>query len=167
MQWIILAIFGLQGLAMVFDEFYYHIRRGLPQWERIGHPIDTISVVGSFWYLFTHSFSYENMIVFSGLALFSSFLVTKDEFVHSTACAPGEQWLHALLFVLHPLIFVAAGLIWCARGGGLHPNLLSAMNADWDFLWIAVKAQACLAVLFLQYQIVFWNTTLLGKRKPA
>ena len=39
---------GLQGLAMLVDELLFHRRRGLPRWERIGHPIDTLSVLACY-----------------------------------------------------------------------------------------------------------------------
>jgi hypothetical protein len=165
MQWLILFIFGIQGLAMFFDEFYYHIRRGLPRWERLGHPIDAVSVIGSLAFMLTHEFNSENLVIFSCLAVFSSILVTKDEFVHSEYCEPGEQWLHAVLFILHPLIFVASGLVWTVRGGGFNPEFLTTVTVNWNFLWLAIQGQTGLAVLFLIYQIVFWNTSLLGKRK--
>ncbi len=34
----------MQGLAMFVDEFVFHRRRGLPRWERLGHPLDTLMV---------------------------------------------------------------------------------------------------------------------------
>ncbi len=37
--------FALQGLAILVDEFYFHRRRGLPIWERWGHPLDTLSLL--------------------------------------------------------------------------------------------------------------------------
>jgi len=35
---------GVQGAAMVVDELYFHRRRGLGACERIGHPLDTMTV---------------------------------------------------------------------------------------------------------------------------
>jgi hypothetical protein len=29
------------GLAILLDQFYFHFARGLPRWERLGHPLDT------------------------------------------------------------------------------------------------------------------------------
>ncbi len=37
--------FLIQTLVIGLDEFHFHLKRGLPKWERIGHPIDTLSVV--------------------------------------------------------------------------------------------------------------------------
>jgi len=28
---------------MGVDEFYFHRRRGLPRWERLAHPLDTMT----------------------------------------------------------------------------------------------------------------------------
>ena len=35
----------LQGVIMVVDEGWFHRTRGLPRWERIGHPLDTLTIV--------------------------------------------------------------------------------------------------------------------------
>ena len=45
MKFLLLAPMIIQGLFMFVDEFYYHHKRGLPRWERMGHPADTISVL--------------------------------------------------------------------------------------------------------------------------
>ena len=37
--------FAVQGLAILVDEFWFHHRRGLPRWERLGHPIDTLPLI--------------------------------------------------------------------------------------------------------------------------
>ncbi|MBU6446621.1 MAG: hypothetical protein KGQ49_04415, partial [Verrucomicrobia bacterium] len=82
-MWILsLFPFALQAICMLFDESYFHIRRGLPLWERIGHPIDTLSVLICMGFVLWVPFSKETLIVYILLAAFSSILVTKDEFVH-------------------------------------------------------------------------------------
>ena len=35
---------ALQAMAMVVDEGWFHRRRGLPRWERLGHPLDTLTI---------------------------------------------------------------------------------------------------------------------------
>jgi 2-polyprenyl-6-hydroxyphenyl methylase/3-demethylubiquinone-9 3-methyltransferase len=42
--------------------------------------------------------------------------VTKDEPAHSKYCSSGEHWLHAMLFILHPLVLLSAGLLWPVWG---------------------------------------------------
>ena len=37
--------FIVQAIAIGLDEYIFHIKRGLPRWERIGHPVDTLSVI--------------------------------------------------------------------------------------------------------------------------
>ena len=50
-----------------------------------------------------------------GLAAFSCLLITKDEFVHQRLCTGGEHWVHAVLFILHPLVLIGTALLWIAR----------------------------------------------------
>jgi len=41
----LLIPFGVQAFLIILDEYVFHIKRALPKWERIGHPLDTLSVV--------------------------------------------------------------------------------------------------------------------------
>ncbi len=140
MMMLLIAPFALQGLAMFFDEFYFHRRRGLPKWERIGHPLDTLSVVICYAFLFFQAPTDLNMKIYIGLCAFSCLLVTKDEFVHTEVCDASENWLHAVLFVLHPISFLAAGIIW---KDGLNPTLIAM--------------QPILITFFMFYQIIYWS----------
>lgn len=135
MQNLILAIWIFQGMLMFFDEFYFHHKRGLGKWERIGHPID------SFFFLvpFLYSQYFTNTSIFVALCLFSSLLVTKDEFIHKQECLASEQWLHALLFLIHPVALFA---LWTAWREGLDE---------------IIKIQAIIILVFMIYQIVTWN----------
>lgn len=132
--------FLLQGVAFLFDEFYFHYRRNLPLWERIGHPLDTLSVLVCYLWILMHEYNDFNLRVYIGLAVFSSVLVTKDEFVHSQQCEPSENWLHSVLFILHPVTFLSAGIMW------IH-------GVDQSFL----IGQSVLVGLFTVYQILYWS----------
>ena len=138
---LLLIPLGLQAVAMAFDEFYFHQRRGLRVWERIGHPIDTITVLLCFGFLALNDVSDRNLYIYLGLSFFSCVFVTKDEFVHTESCEARENWLHAFLFVLHPIVFFSAGVIW-------YYNLLPGF----------MKLQAAVLVAFLIYQIIYWSS---------
>lgn len=132
--------FILQGVCMFFDEFIFHRSRYLPRWEQIGHPADTLSTLLTL--LIPTFFSYHQFTsnVFIGLAIFSCLLITKDEFVHSKYCKPLEHWLHAVLFILHPITFICAYLMWVERK---HSNFFNI--------------QFSLISLFLIYQLLPWS----------
>jgi 2-polyprenyl-6-hydroxyphenyl methylase/3-demethylubiquinone-9 3-methyltransferase len=66
--------------------------------------------------------------------------VTKDEGVHARLCGGGEHWLHALLFVLHPIVLIGFAVLWRS---GAYPAILT------------IQLAATLA--FLGYQLVYWN----------
>jgi hypothetical protein len=139
----------LQAVVMAVDEGVFHRRRGLPRWERIGHPVDTLSVAAAYaWLVYASPAAPHALAVYIGLAAFSSLLVTKDEPIHAKVCTPGEQWAHALLFVLHPVVFLAFGVIWWQ---GLAPAVL--------------VGQLVLTLGFATYQLVYWRFW--WKRQPT
>jgi 2-polyprenyl-6-hydroxyphenyl methylase/3-demethylubiquinone-9 3-methyltransferase len=131
---------ALQGTVMLVDEAVFHRRRGLPRWERIGHPLDTLTVAACIAWLVATRPGNGALAGYIALAAFSSLFVTKDEPVHARLCSGGEQWLHALLFVLHPVVFAALGILWW---GGEHPTLL--------------VLQLGLTLALGAYQTVYWN----------
>lgn len=138
---------GLQGVAMVVDEGWFHRARGLPRWERIGHPLDTLTLVICLaWLVATTPASSMALPVYVGLAICSTLFVTKDEGVRAKLCGAGEQWLHSVLFVLHPIVLAAFGYLWWTGAVGL------------------LAGQLGLTIAFMAYQIIYWN---LERREQA
>ena len=157
--------FVLQALLIVLDEGVFHVKRGLPLWEKRGHPLDTLTVLLCLGFVLFVPFSKSNLFVYSTLALFSTVFVTKDEFVHSEYCKPTEQWLHALLFTLHPITLLIAGFIWpVAHGFEVAPWISDWLNNP-EGLFLFLLGQFILMTLFFLYQIIFWN--ILWKNKPV
>lgn len=125
---------------MLADELYFHRRRGLSRWERVGHPLDTLSVFACSALALWARPVPVNVTAYAGLALFSCLLVTKDEHVHARSCTAAEHWLHAVLFMLHPAALTVVALIWIS--GGQRP---------------LVAAQASAVLAFGIYQTLYWN----------
>jgi len=136
----------LQGSLLLIDEFYFHQRRGLGRWERWGHPIDTLSVLAPIAVATLRPFENPWKAIYAVLALFSCLLVTKDEWIHTRQAPATENWLHSILFMLHPMVFVSSGLQWAERPVGEVP-------------WL--HAQLLLLTGFLGYQLGWW--CLLGR----
>ncbi len=137
---LVLGVAGLQALVMVFDEGYFHRRRGLPRWERIGHPLDTATVALCYaWLALTKPSASFSLPVYVALAAFSCLFVTKDEVVHARICTRAECWLHAVLFVLHPIVLAAFAFAW------MH-------GATW-----MVHAQLALTLALGAYQVGYWG----------
>jgi hypothetical protein len=132
--------FLLQAGLMAADEFYFHEKRGLPAWERIGHPLDTLftGITLSVPALFLHS--PETETIYGVLAIFSCLLITKDEFIHADYCTKTEHWIHSMLFILHPLTFISAYLLWVS-----YPEDL------------ILRIQPSLIGIFMFYQIFRWS----------
>jgi len=155
-SWMFLALipYMVQALALAVDEFFCHMRRGLPRWERLGHPLDTLSVLVVNAVAFFSVFSVTHLGVYVLLALLSCLFVTKDEWIHARECDAFEQWLHALLFICHPLTFVSTGFFWVVRdspalfGFGLQEGSVAAM---------VLGGQVVVLFAFLLYQVIYWN----------
>jgi hypothetical protein len=160
-SWLWSLPFAAQGLLMAADELWFHRRRGLPRWERIGHPLDTLSVLACLACAALWAPSRSAVWGYGALALLSCALITKDESVHAERCAPAEHWLHAALFVLHPLVLGVVALLWCARA----QQPLAAAVGEWTGValpssrWAArgIAAQASLVACFALYQTLYWN----------
>lgn len=134
-----LPVFALHAILALADEALFHRRREVPRWERIGHPLDTFVVLIPLALTVFLPARAPWIGLFWGMAVVSSLFVTKDEWVHARLCLPAEQWLHAVLFLLHPVAFFAAWVLWKA---GETP-------------WLA--AQCLLVAGSMIYQTVYWN----------
>jgi hypothetical protein len=141
--------FILQMVCMAADEFRFHRKRGLPRWERIGHPLDTLTVVACLVWILCVPPGRRAVTIFVLLAVFSCVFVTKDEPVHRSRCCSAEQWLHALLFMLHPVVLASAGFLW----PGSSPGIVRFSGSEGTFLELSLL----LMVGFGIYQFVFWN----------
>lgn len=139
--WFLLAFF-IQGSLIVLDEFLFHRKRYLPKWERWGHPLDNICLCLP---LISLVFFEASSKIYLSLCVFSCLFVTKDEWVHQQYCSGTENWLHSILFLIHPVVLFLA---WRTHLEGHFPV--------WTF-----------GVLFsfLVYQIYYWN--IYGKRPLA
>ena len=134
-----------QGIIIFFDEFHFHHKRGLPKWEIIGHPLDTLTVIGCLSFVQFLDFSLNKLSVYIVLAIFSCLFITKDEAVHNEFCDAKEQWLHSVLFILHPLVLISFGVMWYLTAEGIH-------NFE-PFLY----GQLFILLTFLTYQIIYWG----------
>lgn len=139
---IVVLPLAVQGLIMFVDEFYFHHRRNLGKWERWGHPLDTLTVIAPTAYLYFTFTDNLSLWTFVAMGLFSSLFVTKDEWVHAKECVGAEHWLHALLFIVHPLVFWS---LWKIR---VSEELNEPLNVIAVFL--------ILQILFFIYQVFWW-----------
>jgi hypothetical protein len=140
---------------MAFDEVYFHRKRRLDAWERIGHPLDTLTVLVCIAYVALAAPSPGHVAGYAALAAFSCLFITKDEGVHARRCTPGEHWLHAVLFLVHPLSLASLALLWPS----LHPPVAGPLSSV-PFIASGariVTAQFVLTAAFCVYQIVYWN----------
>jgi hypothetical protein len=157
--------FCIQGVAITFDEMYFHHKRGLPTWERIGHPIDTLSLLICILMVVFVPFSANSLKIYLGLSVLSCLMVTKDEFVHKHHCCASENWLHALLFILHPITLCVAGMMWPVIQGVTVPFWMSTWLDNAVALKQFIHMQAFTIFLFFLYQVVFWN--IIWRKSPV
>jgi hypothetical protein len=182
----LLAPLVVQAIAMGFDELHFHRKRGLGRWERVGHPLDTMTMLACVGWVLVADPTERNVVLYAGLAAVSCLFITKDEFVHARRCSPGEHWLHALLFVAHPLTLVSVGLLWPVLHsphdrslwqfvgrpvfgvGGLSERGPPAKN--WLVTPITASGGGAAAIAgaagFCFYQAVYWNVPWLRRAPP-
>lgn len=137
-----LAPFLLQGLFMTVDEFYCHQKRTLRRWERVGHPVDTITFAACFAFLYFAAPSVTTMWIYGALVGLSCLMISKDEWQHRELCSGFENWLHAILFILHPVVLIWTGHLWWTSDSSIA---------------LVLPATLGLTLLFLFYQIIYWN----------
>jgi len=157
-MWILgLLPFALQALAIGVDEAWFHRRRGLPRWERIGHPVDTFTVLLCMGYALLIPYSKSAAWPYACLAVFSCLMVTKDEFVHKEHCPASENWLHAILFLLHPIALASAGILWPIAQGFSPLPCFSSWLEHRETLRLSLAVQFGAMGCFMAYQIIYWN----------
>lgn len=127
---------------MGLDEWLCHRRRQLRRWERLGHPIDTLSFVLCLVSLLTMFPTQGHRFVYGVLCLISCLCVTKDEWEHRELCSGFENWLHALLFMIHPILLIWAGWLWWQQA---------------EHFVFVVGSAAVFSAGFGIYQMVYWN----------
>ncbi len=159
MWYIAIGVFLFHAVLAIVDEVYFHYKRGLGLWERLGHPADTITVLICYSVVLFFPPTEKNIIIYTLLAVFSCIFVTKDEFVHSKLCVLGEMWLHAFLFLLHPILFILVGLYWVASGSiGSNSLFLHELQDESLHLFrVFFLGEATLTLLMMFYQIIYWN----------
>ncbi|HEY5961701.1 MAG TPA: hypothetical protein VIV60_34315 [Polyangiaceae bacterium] len=128
-----------QASLMFVDELVFHRRRGLPRWERIGHPMDTLSVLMCYAIAVLFEPTGRALTWYVVVACISCLLITKDEFLHASLCTACEHWIHAMLFVLHPIVLASVAALWIFH------------------LRLAILFQASMTIAFWVYQIIYWG----------
>jgi len=124
---------------MLVDELHFHRRRGLPRWERIGHPLDTLTLLACYAVAIFFPPTRAALWTFAALGAFSCLFITKDEWVHARLATSGEHWLHSVLFVAHPIVLAAVAWLWI------------------DGQQTLIRVQAALTVAFGMYQAIYWQ----------
>ncbi len=152
--------FLIHALGMLVDEFWFHRRRGLPRWERLGHPLDTLTVIACYALVLVPIPNRAVLIAYLAASVFSCLFITKDEWVHARHCTGGEMWLHAFLFVMHPILLALAGA-W--RFAPMLDARFSGDPSAHAFFGAFLIGQTLMVVAFLAYQLLYWN----GPWKPA
>ena len=145
---------ALQGVLMLVDEGVFHRERGLGAWESWGHVADSAFFALALAPAALAEPSRAALALYAVLGLASTLLVTKDEWIHARECGGAEQWLHALLFALHPCVLIAVGLSWTRGEGAALRASLPVVVAGWSFFqwrhWIAgrrYRAEAAAALI--------------------
>lgn len=158
----LLLPFAAQVIAMGIDEFYFHRRRFMPRWERLGHPLDTLLLLACLAIPLSVAITVTAFRIYVALAFLSCLAVTKDEWVHKQHCLAGEQWLHAVQFMLHPLTLLSTAVLWYVASldhslPGLAIKPFLGFGGSGASCHLLLTLQFLLTSGFLVYQVVYWN----------
>ena len=155
--------FGLQALAMGVDEFIWHRTRPVERREWQGHVLDTVVFLACLSCPLLFPPGAFGLRLYLGLAVLSCLLVTKDEWRVHRPISGGEAWLHALLFLLHPLVLLAAAGLWLIKAGEVLPHLPSLAQV---LARDGLSAQWLLVAAFLILQVL-WGAGRKVRAEPA
>lgn len=157
MWFFVIFPFVLQGILIGIDEVYFHRKRGLPQWERIGHPLDTLSFLICLGTVLLVPYSTTSLKWYIALSIFSCLMVTKDEFIHKHHSPSSENWFHACLFLLHPIVLTIGAFLWPLLHEQETLSWLQFLVEDRAYIYSFFLIQTVVTALFFFYQIIFWN----------
>lgn len=135
---------ALQGILIVTDEFFFHRKRGLPAWEKYGHPVDMLFTMIPYLVAILFPFGAVSSAWFIAFSVLSSVIITKDEWVHTRLANAPEHWLHSLLFIVHPVSFFSVWAMWKPE---------SPLGA---FGRTVMLTQVLLMLAFACYHFVWW-----------
>jgi 2-polyprenyl-6-hydroxyphenyl methylase/3-demethylubiquinone-9 3-methyltransferase len=119
----------------------------------MGHALDTLVFLACLICPLLLAPEPANLRLYGMLAVLSCILITKDEFIHQRLCSGGEHWMHAVLFILHPIVLTATAFLWISVGtsplnGIPAPSLPLARGM--------ILLQVVLVAGFLVFQIAYW-----------
>jgi hypothetical protein len=140
LEQLFIGISGLQGIIILFDELFFHRRRGLGAFERWGHVADSVLYAAALGVTIFFPPEGKAMLAFMGLAFLSCLLVTKDEWIHAAECSGGEHWCHSILFLLHGMALVIASFLWQDDPESWPLRVMPLLVLGWG-----------------GYQFLFWN----------
>jgi 2-polyprenyl-6-hydroxyphenyl methylase/3-demethylubiquinone-9 3-methyltransferase len=128
----------------------------------MGHALDTLVFLACLTLPILVAPTAPNIRLFAWMAVGSCLLITKDEFIHQRLCSGGEHWLHAVLFILHPIVLFATAFLWISIG----PAALSRVPASSlsPAAWVLLL-QVVLVSGFLAFQVTYWSRHPLGEGK--
>jgi 2-polyprenyl-6-hydroxyphenyl methylase/3-demethylubiquinone-9 3-methyltransferase len=134
---------GVQAALMFVDEGAFHRVRRLGEWESWGHVADSALFAAALAPAALLAPNLGASVVYAVLAVVSAVMVTKDEWIHTRECEAAENWVHALLFALHPCVLISIGALWARGEGVLLRRWLPAVVAAYSFYqwlyWIGAR----------------------------
>ncbi|MDE2141895.1 MAG: bifunctional 2-polyprenyl-6-hydroxyphenol methylase/3-demethylubiquinol 3-O-methyltransferase UbiG [Elusimicrobia bacterium] len=135
-----LPLAAAQGALMLVDEFFLHRERALGEWESWGHAADSAVFAAVLVLPACFAPTARATAAYAAGAVFSTLMVTKDEWIHARECGPFEQWVHSLLFALHPCVLIGIAALWilgeAAAARAALPLVVAAFSAYQWIYWV-------------------------------
>lgn len=140
-QWAFLGANAFLAFIFFAIDEPLHMRRGLPTWEKISHPIDALCVGITFALGYVASLQQSKTFFWAYCvsALLTIVISFKDELIHQELCDAKEQVVHAFMFALNGIIFTLGAFLILLNGH------------SWPFL-----LGFAMAILTALWQLFFW-----------
>ena len=106
------SLFAIYFGLYAADELVFHRKRGLHPTARWGHPTDLLLLAACAAYTLIVPYGDLTKIPFGILALFALISPLKDERLHAGKTDGSEQLVHAIRYMLQPLVIIMLGGLW-------------------------------------------------------
>lgn len=136
----------LHGILFTFDEYIVHKKRSLSQKEVNSGLIDGVLFLSTVALTLFTKFSSLLEIIYISLGFLSCVAIIKHEMFLPPDITKRERVIHAVLYILHPLILYAFYVSW--KSDFFNTNLT---------YWMMQLGYFALGFKAITYHVIYWN----------
>lgn len=136
----------IHGSLLLYDEYVIHKERGLTKREITGGIIDGFLYIATIAVTIFTSYSEQLAFLYISLATLSCLSIVFHELYYPDKIRKTERIIHALLYIIHPLILFAFYESWKSD---MFQNNYTYWMLQLGYFFLAFKTKT--------YFIIYWN----------